>query len=170
MITTVMEKMIDYFKNDVRRINHALKVLTFAHIISQEELADEKIHQILCFTAILHDIGIKEAERKYHSSGAKYQEIEGPHIARHILTQLDISQGYIERICFIIGNHHSYAQIDGMDFQMLVEADFLVNMYEDSMNQDTIRNIRDTIFKTKSGKRLLESMYLEEESGVKRHE
>ena len=32
--------------------------------------------------AYLHDIGIKEAERKYQSSAAPYQEQEGPAIAR----------------------------------------------------------------------------------------
>ena len=61
---------------------------------------------------------------------------------------------------YLIGNHHSYDKIDGIDFQILVEADLLVNIYEDEIDEKAIGNIEKTIFKTKSGKQLLKLLYL----------
>lgn len=160
MISTVMEKMVRYFQNDVRRINHAVKVHGFASILYQDIGSDEMLHQIIGYAAVLHDIGIKEAERRYNSSAGKYQEEEGPPIARQILSELHVDEEIIDRVCFIIGNHHSYSKIDGIDFQIIVEADFLVNIFEDDMSQEAIENICHKIFRTKTGMRLLKSMYM----------
>ena len=77
-----------------------------------------------------------------------------------MLNELNIFQEIINRVCFLIGHHHSYSQIDGIDYQILVEADFLVNIYEDNMNESQIKSIRNKIFKTKSGISIIDSMYL----------
>lgn len=159
MIHAIMDDMIRYFHGDVRRINHALKVHCFASLISQEEDVNERESLIICIAALLHDIGIKAAEQKFGSSSGKYQEIEGPPIAREILQPYDLADDIVDRISFIIGNHHSYSKIDGTDFQILVEADFLVNIYEDSMRSESIHHIREKIFRTKTGTRLLDEMY-----------
>jgi HD superfamily phosphodiesterase len=153
--------MINYFKNDPRRINHSLKVYGFALAISSMECVREKESLIINLAAVLHDIGIKEAERKYNSTAGNYQEIEGPPIAKQILENLGVEKSIIERVCHLIGNHHSYLKIDGIDFQIIVEADFLVNIYEDSLDRDMIVNIRKKYFKTKRGIELLDTMYLE---------
>jgi HD superfamily phosphodiesterase len=160
MTSKVLEKMIDYFHNDIRRINHALKVFNFSQIISDSLLLDEKTKEIISYTAILHDIGIKESELKYNSSNGNYQEIEGPPIARRILTDLGIQGDIIDRVCYIIGNHHSYQKIDGMDFRIIVESDFLVNAFEDGMNRHSIESALERIFKTEKGISLLKTMYL----------
>ncbi|MGZ7049074.1 MAG: HD domain-containing protein [Methanobacterium sp.] len=155
----VLEKMIEYFRVDVRRINHALKVYDFAQIISYEESIDRKTRDIIIYSAILHDIGIKVAEKKHNSSVGKYQEIEGPPIAREILSDLKISEEIINRVSEIVGNHHSYTKIDGIDFQIVVEADLLVNIFEEYMSRETIENINNQIFKTETGKKLIKTMY-----------
>ncbi|MGZ7047302.1 MAG: HD domain-containing protein, partial [Methanobacterium sp.] len=155
----VLEKMIEYFRLDVRRINHALKVYDFAQIISYEESIDRKTRDIIIYSAILHDIGIKVAEKKHNSSVGKYQEIEGPPIAREILSDLKISEEIINRVSEIVGNHHSYTKIDGIDFQIVVEADLLVNIFEEYMSRETIENINNQIFKTETGKKLIKTMY-----------
>ncbi len=144
-----------------RRINHALKVFAFAQIISSRESPDAGMQEIIAYTALLHDIGIREAERKYKSSSGKYQQIEGPPIARQILTDLGISAPVIDRVCFITGNHHTYTKIDGIDFQILVEADFLVNIFEDELGREATESIGARIFKTEAGKNLLRTMYLD---------
>lgn len=159
MIYAIMGDMIRYFHGDVRRINHALKVHSFASLISQEMNSHEQESLIIRITALLHDIGIKEAERKVGSSAGTYQEIEGPPIARKILEPYELNDEIRNRVCFIIGNHHSYSKIDGTDFQILVEADFLVNIYEDSIAYESMKNIRERIFRTKPGIRLLDEMY-----------
>lgn len=42
----------------------------------------------------------------------------------------------------------------------MIEADFLVNAFEDEMDEDAIRTVRDKLFRTKTGKELLEMLYL----------
>ena len=160
MVISVTGKMIEYFENDVKRINHALKVTSFAQIISENLSLDNQTKEIIFYTAILHDIGIKKAEQKYNSSEAKYQEIEGPEVANRILSELHVPVKIINRVCFIIGNHHSYNKIEGIDFQIIVEADFLVNIFEDNMGTESVQNLHKRIFKTEHGKNLVETMYL----------
>ena len=46
-----------------------------------------------------------------------------------------------------------------MDYQILVEADFLVNAFEDEMDDDAIRTVRGKLFRTKSGLELLDLLY-----------
>lgn len=158
LVNDVLIKMIDYFDGDVKRINHALKVFTFSNSIAKAE--NENIQFILQITSLLHDIGIKMSEKKYNSSAGNYQEIEGPSVAREILKDFNISNDILERIIFLIGHHHTYSAIDGIDFQILIEADFIVNSYEDSLDTKAIEYAKDKYFKTEAGIKLLESMYL----------
>ncbi len=161
MTAEITLKMIEYFENDIKRINHALKVYGFASCIARsEKLSDQEI-LIVEITAILHDIGIKEAEKKYNSCGGNYQEIEGPAVARQLLQETELNSEMLERICFIIGNHHSYHKIDRLDFQILVEADFLVNIFEDEMSQNSIESVRNKYFKTQTGISMIQSMYMQ---------
>ncbi len=161
MVALTTLKMIQYFGTDVRRINHALKVFSYAKTIGEMEGLSLPMQKVLELAAILHDIGIKEAERKYNASTGKYQEIEGPYVARELLFEMPIEVLELERICFLIGHHHTYACIDGIDFQILVEADFLVNIYEDQMNEQQIKSICEKYFKTTTGIEMLKSCYPE---------
>jgi uncharacterized protein len=160
LVTETLTRMIDYFGTDVRRINHALKVNSFARLIGQKEGLASDILEIIDLSSILHDIGIPVSEQKYGSCIGKYQEIEGPPIAREILENLGVRPEIIDRVCYLIGNHHTYTKIDGIDFQILVEADFLVNIYEDEMSEGAVISAKDKYFKTSTGKKLIESLYL----------
>ncbi|SFG88518.1 HD domain-containing protein [Desulfotomaculum arcticum] len=159
MASSVIKKMILYFDGDIKRINHALKVYAFAKSIGElEDVSGEKL-QILELASILHDIGIKESEKKYSSSAGKYQQIEGPPVARDLLQEFNIGQHFIDRVCYLIGNHHTYTRIDDIDFQILVEADFLVNIFEDDLGKEQVNSIKQKYFKTKAGLSYLDSMY-----------
>ncbi|MHC1685375.1 MAG: HD domain-containing protein [Clostridiaceae bacterium] len=158
-VSKVMEEMITYFDGDARRINHALKVYGFSKTIGELENLDKENQLILEIASILHDIGIKNSEIKYNSSAGNYQEIEGPPVAKDMLLKYDLSEEVIDRICFLIGNHHSYNNIDKVDFQILVEADFLVNIFEDEIKSEQVRIVKEKYFKTEAGKRLVESLY-----------
>lgn len=155
-----LTRMIDYFGSDVRRINHALKVNSFANHIARKEGLSSSELEIIDLASILHDIGIPLSEQKYGSCIGKYQEIEGPPIAREILNSLGASTEIVDRVCFLIGNHHTYTKIDNIDFQILVEADFLVNIYEDEMGTDAVQSVLEKYFKTTTGKSILRRMYL----------
>ena len=66
----------------------------------------------------------------------------------------------MERVCFLVGHHHTYTAIDGVDYQALVEADFLVNIFEDGMERPAIEAVERQIFRTAVGKELLRTLYL----------
>ncbi|MFZ5975457.1 MAG: HD domain-containing protein [Bacillota bacterium] len=159
MINAVLQEMIQYFKDDVKRINHALKVYAFARLLGQMEGLSAQKQDVLELAAVLHDIGIHEAERKHGSTAGKHQEAEGPPVADGILRKCGADEALIPRVLFLVGNHHSYQRIDDMVFQILVEADFLVNIFEDSMPDFSVQSIIGKYFKTQSGKRIAASMY-----------
>jgi HD superfamily phosphodiesterase len=160
LVENILDMAITYNGNDVKRINHLVKVFTFARHIGVMERCDKHTQTIIDISAILHDIGIHEAERKHHSNAGEWQEIEGPPVARELLKNVDLDNDVKDRILFLIGHHHHYNMIDDIDFQILVEADFLVNIFEDEMSEHSIRSIKEKVFKTKSGTGLLEKLYL----------
>ena len=146
-------------KGDRRMIEHSLKVYTYARLLGQTESLNDDLLEILEITALLHDIGIHEAERKYGKCSSQDQEIEGPPVAREILTTLDFNPELVNRICYIISKHHTFTSIDGIDFQLLVEADFLVNASEDDMSDLQIRNFAKNIFKSDTGLKFLQMLF-----------
>lgn len=155
----IAEEMILYFGADTRRIAHFLKVYGYAKTIGELENLPEETQYILEITALMHDIGIKVSEEKYHSSAGNYQELEGPGEAEKILRKLELSEDIIERVKFLIGHHHTYDQVDDIDYQILIEADFLVNADEDKLSKEAIQIMKNRIFKTKSGIKMLEVQF-----------
>jgi uncharacterized protein len=155
----VARAMIDYFEGDIRRINHLLKVHGYTRVIGKLEGLDEQTLYILETAALTHDIGIKVSERKYQSAAGHYQQLEGPAEARTLLAPLSVDAQTVERVCWLIAHHHTYDNINGMDYQILVEADFLVNIDEDGMQGETIRALEKRIFRTQTGIALLRSLY-----------
>jgi len=156
----LINEMIKYYAGDVKRINHFMKVYSFAKTIGEMELLEDEKQEILELAAIVHDIGIKVSEQKYNSSAGKYQQIEGPAIAKEFLQKLGFGENVISRVCYLVAHHHTYNAIDDVDFQILVEADFLINIHEENMDTDAICKIRDNYFKTKIGIGFLNGMYL----------
>lgn len=155
----VMDSMIRYFAGDVRRINHFLKVYALARAIGEKEGLTAHEQKILEIAALTHDIGIKNSEVKYNNSAGHYQEIEGPPEARRMLEALGFDTLTVDRVCWLIAHHHTYGDMRERDHIILVEADFLVNAYEDNMTASSIRSVRDKVFRTKTGKEYLNILY-----------
>ena len=162
-VAKIIQAMIRYNEADPRRIQHALKVYAFAKNIGELEGLTENQLEVIEIASVLHDIGIKNSEAKYGSSSGKYQELEGPPVARGILLQVGIAEEVIQRVCFLIGHHHTYHEICGDDYQILVEADFLVNIGEDNMTPQQAQEVLQKVFKTKTAKEYLSKMYLQSE-------
>lgn len=146
--------MYGYYCGDPHQIQHFVKVHSFARQIGMAEKLGTGELEILEIAAIVHDIGIKKALEKHGSSSGKYQELEGPSEARALLARLRYPETVIERVCYLVGRHHTYTGVDGMDYQILLEADFIVNMHESTMTMHSIRSVMKKIFRTKTGKQI----------------
>ena len=159
-IGDVAAAMCAYNAGDARRVNHLMKVFAFAKTIGEREGLDAQTQEILEVAALTHDIGIRNSERKYGNCTGAHQQEEGPPEARALLIRLGATDALIERVCWLIAHHHAYTNIKGLDYQILVEADFLVNAYEDEMDEDAIRTVQEKLFCTQTGKELLKKLYL----------
>jgi uncharacterized protein len=158
----VMNAMIEYNRGDARRIQHSVKVYEFAALLGRMEGISEKEQQVLEAAAVLHDIGIHICEQKYGNCDGRNQEIEGPAIAKAILENVmetEADEAFVGRVCYLIGHHHTYTGVTGMDYQLLIEADFLVNAFEEKLPVENIRKVRENIFKSEAGKKLLDDMF-----------
>lgn len=158
-INELFQKMIDYYMGDLKRIQHFIKVHSFSKMIGEMEGLDSRTQNTLEIASIVHDIGIKLCEEKYGNCNGKLQEQEGPALAKQMLTELCIDNDIIERVCYLVGHHHTYTDIDGIDYQILVEADFLVNIYEDGLSKETTLVTYQNIFCTEAGKNICKSMF-----------
>ena len=146
-------EMKRYFKRDFRRIGHATRVARHAERIGKNERGNLAV---ILSAAYLHDIGIHEAERKYNSTAAKYQEQEGPPIARSIMESLGANDKLIEEVCDIIGHHHHPRDEETLNFKVVYDADLIANL-EDKHKEKPIDNDRLTkiikgSFLTESGR------------------
>ena len=150
--------MSQYYQNDSRQVGHSIKVLEEAEkIYHNEYLKDSFMFNVVVLSSIFHDIGIPEAKRKHGSSAPKYQEMEGPSVARSLMAKLDIRSDILERVCYIVGNHHTYENIDGLDFQILFEADMIVNLQEGwtGLDRSELRSRVEKSSFTSSGKAVI---------------
>ncbi len=158
-VEQVASAMIAYDAGDPRRIHHFLKVHAFARLIGLSEGLDGHTQSILEAAALVHDIGIHKAEAVYGSSQGKYQEELGPAEAETLLVGLGWPPEDVARISYLVGHHHTYLNIDGLDYQILVEADFLVNLYEDALPPEAQCQAYETVFRTEAGKKLCRELY-----------
>ena len=153
--------MISYDNGDPKRIQHTTKVHAYASLIGIGEGLDEETQFILECAALVHDIGIRASEKKYGYQNGKLQEQEGPAVARDLLIKIGgYTEEQIERICWLVAHHHTYHASEDVDYQILIEADFLVNLYEDNESEEAIRAVRRNIFRTENGLKLLDAMFL----------
>ncbi len=159
MINELHLAMIELYRGDAKRIQHFCKVHSYAKLIGETENIDKKSLFVLEVAALTHDIGIHMCEEKYGNCNGRVQEIEGPGIAEKLLKKLGFEDDVSERVQYLIAHHHTYSDIDGIDYQILVEADFLVNLLEESLPKEAVLNAYNNIFKTESGKKICREMF-----------
>lgn len=158
-INALYRKMVEFYKDDPARIQHFVKVHSFAKLIGEEEGLDERTLFVLEAAVLVHDIGIRPAMEKYGSCAGHLQEQEGPSEAKRMLHELGFERDVTERVAYLVGHHHTYTNIEGMDYQILVESDFLVNYYEDGLDKETVKKSVKKIFRTETGKKIAEDMF-----------
>ena len=152
--------MTEYDHDDAPRIQHFMKVHNYAATIGTIEHLDSPVLAVLEAAGVVHDIGIHPSEAKYGNSHGKHQEELGPAEARQLLSTVgEYTEEETERICFLVGHHHTYAGINAPDWQILVEADFLVNIFEDNISHSAALHAYEKIFKTAAGKAIFMAQY-----------
>ncbi|MCQ2428099.1 MAG: patatin-like phospholipase family protein [Clostridia bacterium] len=166
MISKIMKKMIAESDGSLRDINHFQKVWAYAAMIGELEGLDERTRTVLETAAIVHDIACPSLRARYGSAGGKFQEIEGAPMAEAFLSEFidnpdepGFTKEMADRVVYIVGHHHTPALVDGPDFQILLEADYLVNADEGKKTDENIRMSHDTLFRTETGRELLRSVY-----------
>lgn len=159
-VSEIMKKMILYSQGNTRDIHHFLKVHSYARLIGECEKIAPGDLKILEIASILHDIACPLCREKYGNTNGKKQEIEGMPLVRRFFEGTDIEEEVLERVVYLVGHHHTLTDIDGIDYQILIEADYLVNADEGHYSKENIQNMSEKVFKTSTGKLLLQSIYL----------
>jgi len=152
-------RMAEWFAGDPKRSQHLMKVYAYSILIGRQENLPADQLRTLAAAALVHDIGIKPAEEKFGSCDGKLQEQEGPDPARTLLKEVGFDPLTTARVAYLVAHHHTYSDIDDLDLQILIEADFLVNLYEDSASPEAIAKARTKIFKTHTGIRLMDCLF-----------
>lgn len=158
-VSEIATKMIGFSNGNLHDINHFLKVYAYSKIIGEGEKLDSRTQEVLEAAAVLHDIACPLCREKYGNTNGQYQEAEGKILAEEFLKGSGYSDDFIERVAFLVGHHHTLNEIKGMDYQILIEADYLVNADESNYPAENIRNVMEHIFKTETGISLLKSIY-----------
>ncbi|MDI6784150.1 MAG: HD domain-containing protein, partial [bacterium] len=161
----LLQEMELYFGKETRRIAHAKAVLSFAEQILHNIPYDKSVNPLVVIgAAVLHDIGIHVCEQKYGSTAGQLQEKEGPPIARAIMEKLGFEERIITEVCDIIGSHHSPGEINTLNFKVLYDADWLVNLKDEVGIEDRPKLPRmiNKVFLTEVGKTVAKKIYLGE--------
>lgn len=151
--------MADHNKGHPKLIQHFIKVHEFARLIGVCENMEASQLFTLEAAAIVHDIGILPSLARYGDDAGRHQEELGPAQAEAMLQSLGFDAETVARVSYLVAHHHTYADVDGLDYQILIEADFLVNLFENSASPEAIARARENIFFTKTGKTLLDDLF-----------
>ncbi len=154
IVSKIMEKMIAFSEGNIHDIDHLIRVWTYARTIGTLEALDGETQLVLEAAAILHDIACPLCRDKYGNTNGKYQETEGAPMAKEFLADSGLTDGQIERVAYLVGHHHTLSEIEGMDYQILIEADYIANATEKGYSRENVESFVNTVVKTASGKRL----------------
>lgn len=158
-IPQLTEKMIAFSKGDIHDIDHFMKVWGYAKTIGELEGLDEDTQFTLELAALTHDIACPLCREKYGSSIWAKQEEEGAPMVRDFLADTSLSPAIIDRVSYLVGHHHTLTGIEGADYQILIEADYMVNAAEKGLGKAEIAAFVAEHFRTKSGIALIKSVF-----------
>lgn len=158
-VAEITEKMICYSKGNRHDINHFMKVYAYAKTIGECEGLDADTQTTLEVAALVHDIACPLCREKYGNTNGKYQEQEGPALVTEFLADSGLPQAMVDRVTYLVGHHHTLQDINGLDYQILIEADYIVNADESAYPRENVENMLERVFRTETGRRILKEMY-----------
>lgn len=151
----LIDKMIQQSQGNQHDIQHFLKVYAYAQTIAALEGLSPEEQRSAEIAAIVHDIACPLCREKYGDTSGRHQEQEGTALAEAFLADTELPETLRRRVVYLVGHHHSWKDVDGLDYQVLLEADYLVNAQEAGYSAENIRTAEGTLFRTDTGKRLL---------------
>ena len=158
-VAQILEKMIAFSEGNLHDIDHLLRVWSYAKLIGELEGVDPATQFLLEVAAITHDIACPLCRAKYGNTEGKHQEEEGAPLVCTFLNGTGLSPAQIARVAYLVGHHHTYRGIDGLDYQILLEADYIVNASESGYSRENIEHFIATVMKTESGIRIARSVF-----------
>ena len=159
-VNEVLLKMLRRPEETLEDINHLMKVYTFAGCIARGEgLSDEEVRTTE-LSAILHDISCPLCRKLYGNTHWSYQEAHGETLIYDFFQGEQMPENEVKEIAYIVSHHHTYSAVNGTPFQILYEADFLVNAGEQHYEKTAVLQMRNEAFRTKTGIELLHTIYL----------
>lgn len=78
---------------------------------------------------------------------------------KEFLSDTGMTAPQIERIAFLVGHHHTFMDITGLDCQILIEADFIANATENGYSKEKVKSFIQRIMKTETGKKIAHSVF-----------
>lgn len=158
-IAQLMEKMLAFSEGNIHDIDHLIRVWTYARTIGELEGLDPETQYVLEAAAIVHDIACPLCREKYGNTHGKHQEEEGALMTRDFLQDTGMRPEQIERVVYLVAHHHTFTGVDGIDYQILLEADYLANASENGYQKEQIEAFLVRTVKTASGARLIRSVF-----------
>ncbi len=158
-VAEIMKKMIAFSQGNVHDIDHLIRVWAYAKTIGELEGLDKHTQFIAEVAAITHDIACPLCREKYGNTNGKYQEREGLVLAADFLRDTGMTQKDIDRVAYLVGHHHTPAGIDGLDYQILIEADYIANAEENGYPPQNVEQFLNTICRMASGEALIRSIF-----------
>jgi len=158
-IAQLMERMIAFSEGNIHDIDHFVRVWNYARTIGELEGLDTDTQYVLEVAAIVHDIACPLCRKKYGNTNGKRQEEEGAPMAAAFLKDSGMTSEQIERVAYLVGHHHTFTGIDGIDWQILVEADYIANATENGYSESNVGSFMEKVFKTDAGRRLVQLIF-----------
>ena len=144
-ISALISLLIQHNAGEPEKINHIMKVYSFAHIIAVEENVDENTRQVIEMASVVCDIG---------ENG-----IASASVSDMLLLNLGYNRDIIERVHNLVLKNANYENIVGVDYQILAEANFLVSAFENRLDKESIVGVLNNVFKTHSGRQFLQDIF-----------
>lgn len=158
-IAQILEKMIAFSNGNIHDIEHFIKVWAYAKTIGELENLDQDTQYVLEVAAITHDIACPLCREKYGNTNGKYQEEEGGPLVTEFLADTGMTEEQIDRVAYLVSHHHTLQGIEGLDYQILIEADYLVNAAESGYSRENIENFIEKTMRTESGRRIARAVF-----------
>ena len=158
-VSEVIKKMVEYSKGDLHDINHFMKVYAYAKTIAEGENLSPEQQKLVEVTAVVHDIACPLCRKKYGSADGKHQELEGGPLVREFLHDTGLTPAQVDRVAYLVSHHHTLTDIDGIDYQILIEADYIVNAAESEYSKESIKGFINKVMQTNSGSMLARQIF-----------